>query len=126
MLDKLISLAIDPGKAGLAAENVELELEATAPHVEPRLRLWNQEGRNPQEPTQVRADRWRLGTPERLLGWTLTWSVRMAPEPARRSHFKLRVRLFRDGNLLPGGDFFYSGPLEVLEERSGRFHFQKA
>lgn len=124
MLDKLISLATYPGKAGPAAGSVEVELEAIAPQVQPRLRLWNQAGRDPREPPRVPgANRWRLGTPESLAGWTLTWSVRMAPDPARRSRFELRVQLFQDGDLLPDGTFFYAGPLEALEERSGRFHF---
>jgi hypothetical protein len=28
--------------------------------------------------------------------------------------------------VVPGGNFSYSGPLEGLEERSGRFHFRRA
>lgn len=129
MLDKLVSLSIDPGDTALPAKGVEVELCTTAPHAQARLRLWNPDGRDPREPPRVAdsPNRWRLGTVRELVGWTLTWSVRMAAfGPGAGSYYELRLQVFQDQTLLPDGDFYYAGPLDGLEERSGGFHFRKA
>jgi hypothetical protein len=144
MLDKVISLSVPPAvdaaavsavqatalvhadlaKTAPVTGTVEVEISST-PQCHARLRVWNAQGRNPTQPGQDgNTKRWQLGAPSVLLGCTLTWSVRLAPGPDGPSYFDLHVRLFQNGVALRDGDFFYSGPLDGLEERTGRFHFR--
>lgn len=121
MLDKVVALAVDEGQEGVAAQVLEVDVWTDIPEPHIRLRLWNPKGQDPQvpEPVPGRPTRWRLESAR--AGCTLTWSVRLAS--AAHSRFELRLRVFQAGTALPGADFSYSGPLEGLEERSGRFHF---
>lgn len=122
MLDKLVSLAIDD-KSGAAA-SVEVEVWTDVPDPDVRLRLWDKDGRNPTPAEQdaARPTRWKLVDVQP--GATLTWSVRLASEKLKR--FELRLQVYQGEAPLPRGNFSYSGPLERLEERNGRFHFTRA
>lgn len=129
MLDKVVSLAVyevKPDAEAAAAPDVEVEVQLRPDirHPQIRLRLWDKDGRNPQVPQQVSLQpaRWKLENVHP--GSTLTWLVRLVS--TEHSHFELRLQVFQAGAALPDGNFSYSGPLEGLEERSGRFHFTTA
>lgn len=121
MLDKLVSLDWGAEKAEVGAAGVEVDVWTDVPQPQIRLRLWNPEGRDPQVPPRLSETRWKLENPDGLAGCTLTWSVRLASDV--HSRFELRLQVFRAGKPLPDGNFYYAGPLDGLEERSGRFHF---
>lgn len=126
MLDKVVALAVDATGMG---SGVEVKLRVRAPRGECRLKLWDPEGRNPQALAPYRIvgpappeHTWPLEQALVRHGCTLTWNARLAGPSD--SQFELRLRVFQKGVALPGGDFFYAGPLDDLEERSGRFHFK--
>jgi hypothetical protein len=128
MLDKVVSLGLEasalakaPVDSSGAAAGVEVEVQVWTDVPEPqvRLRLWDPLGRDPQPARRLEERRWIL--PPVRPGCTLTWSVRLAS--AEPTHFELRLQVFRAREPLPGANFAYSGPLDGLEERSGRFHF---
>lgn len=123
MLDKLVSLAIVDDKSGAAA-SVEVDVWTDVPDADVRLRLWDKDGRNPTPAARdpARPTRWKLL--DVRPGATLTWSVRLASEKLER--FELRLQVYQGEIALPKGNFSYSGPLERLEERNGRFHFTLA
>jgi hypothetical protein len=122
MRDKLVSLAIDDAKSAAGAR-VGIDVWTDVPDPVVRLRLWDSDGRNPTPAEwDAKAGRWSIGVVRP--GCTLTWSVRLASEKLER--FELRLRVYQGDAPLPGGHFSYSGPLEGLEERSGRFHFAEA
>ena len=124
MLETLVSLNLDD--PANAPADVEVELRTNALQMQPRFRLWNQLGRDPRAPQPVagKQNTWTLGSAEGLRGWTLTWSVRLAATGARGpAYFELRIRVLKKDALLPGGDVYYTGPLEGVEERHGRLHF---
>jgi len=137
MLDKVVKLhragAVAPQKPDQAAllqsGEVAIRVIARAPEGHCQLKLWDPRGRDPKplEPREFREKddhTWRLTESlDDLDGRTLTWSVRFfAPRPGR---FELRVQVLHNGAEQPGGQFFYSGPLEAseIEARDGRFHF---
>lgn len=120
MLDKVVSLGLGDDEE---AYGLQVEVRSDVPRPQVRLRLWDELGRTsePAEPVQGRPERWRL--PPARRGCTLTWSIRLAsPE---HSHFQLRLQVLRDEVPLAGGSFAYSGPLDGMEERAGRFHFEQ-
>jgi hypothetical protein len=121
--EKVVSLVLPEAGAAQGSAGVEVDVQTDAPQFDVRLRLWNREGREPREAVRRHGTtRWRLrDPPEGFAGCTLTWLVRMAsPGP---THFELSLQVFQRDTPLPGASFLYTGPLEGLEERSGRFHF---
>lgn len=120
MLDKVVSLAVE-GKAEALDASLVVAVHTDIPDHKVRLRLWDEFGRNPQPAKQdpPGGARWLLQGVRP--GCTLTWSVRLASQ--QRDRFELRLEVLRDERPLPGGSFSYSGPLEGIEERNGRFHF---
>jgi hypothetical protein len=121
--EKVVSLVLPEADAVQGSAGVEVDVQTDAPQVDVRLRLWNREGREPREAVRRHGTtRWQLPDPqEGFAGCSLTWVVRMAsPEP---THFQLSLQVLQRDTALPDANFLYSGPLEGLEERSGRFHF---
>ena len=138
MLDKVVTLhragAVTLHKFDQTAPQqsgeVAVRVVARAPERHCQLKLWDPRGRNPVplEPWEFpkKDDHtWRLEKSlDELDGCTLTWSVRFFAPQADR--FELRVQVLHNGAEQPGGQFFYSGPLEAseIEARDGRFHFK--
>ena len=124
--------------AELPPTRVVLALRAEAPSGRFRLRLWNDYGRKPTDPntrpenrkpmqfagTMARTDI-VLVPPDGFDGSTLTWVVRLqASGPAQYYSVRLTLLQVHEGTQMPSGDFAYSGPLDDVEEITGRFHFK--
>jgi hypothetical protein len=121
--------------AALETAAIVLAVEAEAPSGRFRLRLWDAYGRNPTDPNAnglpldfhgslPRRDI-VLAPTDGFDGRTLTWVVRLqSTSPAQYYSVRLSVLQVRGEKKTTSGEFVYSGPLDDVEEITGRFHFK--
>ena len=136
MRDHVVTLrrtvATPQALTAVSQADVYLRLFARAPLGRWRLRLWDAEGRNPADavpqgqPLKFEEiydpEAFPLNAPDGFDGRTLTWVVRLQGS----GPYSVRLSVLQGGDIVPGGDFVYSGRLDGTEEISDRFHFKIA
>jgi hypothetical protein len=124
-----------PAPSKLPPTCIALAVVAEAPSGRFRLRLWDEYGRNPTDPVAKQPPlEFRGSLPRRTVvltpkdsfdGRTLTWVIRLqASGPAQYYSVRLTVLQVDKGKETPSSEFAYSGPLDEVEEITGRFHFK--
>lgn len=113
---------------GVPLVRVSVMADASGARGSGRVRLWDRDGRNPEDAGKFRIpddgseipalkllkDGSSVGS---LKQRTLTWAVRIAPlRPGDAGRYEVRVWVEQDERAVPGGEFLYSGPLDDVEE----------